>query len=81
MADDKTKRGSPDNKRLNKSEPYEVAYAKSKRAKAAAQDGKQSGRSRRARPDRSAHERARAAATRLAGAQASPRGPSRRRRR
>jgi len=36
MADDKTKRGSPDNKRLNKSEPYEVAYAKSKRAKAAA---------------------------------------------
>jgi len=31
MADDKTKRGSPDNKRLNKSEPYEVAYAKSKR--------------------------------------------------
>jgi Hemerythrin HHE cation binding domain len=33
MADDKTKRGSPDNKRLNKSEPYEVAYAKSKRAK------------------------------------------------
>ena len=35
MADDKTKRGSPDNKRLNKSEPYEVAYAKSKRAKTA----------------------------------------------
>ena len=35
MADDKTKRGSPDNKRLNKGEPYEVAYAKSK-AKAAA---------------------------------------------
>ena len=35
MADDKTKRGSPDNKRLNKSEPYEVAYAKAKRAKAA----------------------------------------------
>jgi hypothetical protein len=35
MADDKTQRGSPDNKRLNKSEPYEVAYAKSKRAKAA----------------------------------------------
>jgi hemerythrin superfamily protein len=32
MADDKSKRGSPDNKRLNKSEPYEVAYAKSKRA-------------------------------------------------
>lgn len=36
MADDKTERGSPDNKRLNKSEPYEVAYAKAKRAKAAA---------------------------------------------
>ena len=35
MADDKTKRGSPDNKRLNKSEPYEVAYAKSKRTKTA----------------------------------------------
>jgi Hemerythrin HHE cation binding domain len=35
MADDKTQRGSPDNKRLNKSEPYEVAYAKSTRAKAA----------------------------------------------
>ena len=34
MADDKSKRGSPDNKRLNKSEPYEVAYAKSKRASA-----------------------------------------------
>lgn len=37
MADDKTKRGSPDTKRLNKSEPYEVAYAKSKRAKTSAQ--------------------------------------------
>ena len=35
MADDKTKRGSPDSKRLNKSEPYEMAYAKSKRAKTA----------------------------------------------
>lgn len=34
MADDKTKRGSPDSKRLNKSEPYEVAYAISKRATA-----------------------------------------------
>ncbi|MEO5882428.1 MAG: hemerythrin domain-containing protein [Caldimonas sp.] len=34
MADDKTKRGSPDSKRLNKSEPYEVAYAR-KKAKAA----------------------------------------------
>ena len=33
MADDKTKRGSPDSKRLNKSEPYEVAYAR-KKAKA-----------------------------------------------
>ena len=37
MADDKTKRGSPDSKRLNRSEPYEVAYAKSKaKAKAGA---------------------------------------------
>ncbi len=36
MADDKTRRGSPDNKRLNKGEPYEVAYAKSKAKKAAA---------------------------------------------
>ena len=35
MPDDKSKRGSPDSKRLNKSEPYEVAYAKSKRAGAA----------------------------------------------
>ena len=34
MADDKSKRGSPDNKRLNKGEPYEVAYAR-KKAKAA----------------------------------------------
>ena len=33
MADDKTKRGSPDSKRLNKSEPYEMAYAR-KKAKA-----------------------------------------------
>ena len=32
MADDKSKRGSPDNKRLNKSEPYEVAYARRKAA-------------------------------------------------
>jgi hypothetical protein len=39
MADDKTKRGSPDSKRLNKSEPYEMAYAR-KKAKAA---GKRSG--------------------------------------
>ncbi len=31
MADDKSKRGSPDNKRLNKSEPYEMAYARSKK--------------------------------------------------
>ena len=30
MADDKTKRGSPDSKRLNKSEPYELAYARKK---------------------------------------------------
>jgi hypothetical protein len=43
MADDKTKRGSPDSKRLNRSEPYEMAYARSDRAssarKAAATNG------------------------------------------
>ena len=40
VADDKSKRGSPDNKRLNKSEPYEMAYAKAKRAgKTAARSG------------------------------------------
>jgi len=33
MADDKTKRGSPDSKRLNKGEAYELAYAR-KKAKA-----------------------------------------------
>lgn len=32
MADDKTKRGSPDSKRMNKSEPYEMAYARRKAA-------------------------------------------------
>jgi hemerythrin superfamily protein len=32
MADDKTRRGTPDSKRLNMSEKYEVAYAKSTRA-------------------------------------------------
>ncbi|MGZ5725428.1 MAG: hemerythrin domain-containing protein [Caldimonas sp.] len=32
MADDKSKRGSPDSKRPNRGEPYEVAYARSKRA-------------------------------------------------
>ncbi len=31
MADDKRERGSPDNKRLNKSEPYEMAYVRSKK--------------------------------------------------
>jgi hemerythrin-like domain-containing protein len=35
MADDKTKRGAPDSKRLNRSEPYEMAYAKSERASGA----------------------------------------------
>jgi len=45
MADDKTKRGSPDSKRLNKSEPYEVAYArkKAKAATAARKGGTRSG--------------------------------------
>jgi hypothetical protein len=36
MADDKSKRGSPDNRRLNKSEPYEMAYARSKKRASAA---------------------------------------------
>jgi hypothetical protein len=36
MADDKTKRGSPDNKRLNKSEPYELAHARKKARTASA---------------------------------------------
>ena len=58
MADDKTKRGSPDNKRLNKSEPYEVAYAKSKRAKAAA--------------PKSAKKSAKKATTRSAASRAAP---------
>ena len=37
MPDDKSKRGSPDNRRLNKSEPYEVAYARKKAGAARAQ--------------------------------------------
>lgn len=48
MPDDKSKRGSPDNKRLNKSEPYEVAYAKSKRAGAARKSASGGGTARRA---------------------------------
>ena len=36
MADDKSLRGSPDNKRLNRGEDYEVRYAKEKARKAAA---------------------------------------------
>jgi hypothetical protein len=32
MADDKSRRGTPDSKRLNMNEKYEVAYARSKRA-------------------------------------------------
>ena len=39
MADDKTKRGSLDSKRLNKSGPYGVAYARSKRRTAAKKAG------------------------------------------
>jgi hemerythrin superfamily protein len=45
MADDKSKRGSPDNKRLNKSEPYEMAYARSKRAGSASKTASKSKRS------------------------------------
>jgi len=61
MADDKTQRGSPDNKRLNKSEPYEVAYAKAKRAKAA----------------KSARKSAKKATTRSASTRAAPPASSR----
>ena len=50
MADDKTKRGSPDNKRLNKSEPYEVAYAKSMRRAAAKKAAGSNGAAKRATP-------------------------------
>ena len=63
MADDKTKRGSPDNKRLNKSEPYEVAYAKSKAAKKSAK--------------KTAKKAAKKAPTRSASARAKPAGGSR----
>jgi hypothetical protein len=66
MADDKTKRGSPDNKRLNKGEPYEVAYAR-KKAKA-------DERRRRAAADGAAGERPPQAGTRPAA-----RAPRRRR--
>ena len=51
MADDKTKRGSPDNKRLNKGEPYEVAYAR-KKAKAGGGGSGRAAASARARPPR-----------------------------
>ena len=60
MADDKTKRGSPDNKRLNKGEPYEVAYARKKAkagsgaatGRAAALDRQAGGHAQRQRPRR-----------------------------
>ena len=67
MADDKTKRGSPDSKRLNKSEPYEVAYAKSKRAKAAASKTAK----------KSAKKSAKKATTRSASSRAAPAAGSR----
>jgi hypothetical protein len=60
MADDQTKRGSPDNKRLNKSEPYEVAYAKSKAAKKSAK--KTAKKAAKKVPTRSASARAKPAA-------------------
>jgi len=60
MADDKTKRGSPDNKRLNKSEPYEVAYAKAKAAKKSAK--KTAKKAAKKAPTRSASARAKPAA-------------------
>jgi len=60
MADDKTKRGSPDNKRLNKSEPYEVAYAKAKAEKKSAK--KTAKKAAKKAPTRSASARAKPAA-------------------
>jgi hemerythrin superfamily protein len=54
MADDKGKRGSPDNKRLNKSEPYEVAYARSKRAGATSKTSGKGAPARRSAPARPA---------------------------
>ena len=81
MADDKTKRGSPDNKRLNKSEPYEVAYAKSKRAKAAtSKTAKTSAKDAAKKATTRARRRARHRPP-FAGSKTSTRGPSRRRRR
>lgn len=82
MADDKTKRGSPDNKRLNTSEPYEVAYAKSKRAKgAAAKTAKKSAKTSVKKATRSGSPRAAPAAGAGArkaslGGKSSSRGPS-----
>ena len=70
MADDKTKRGSPDNKRLNKSEPYEVAYAKAKRAKAATAKTAQTAK-------KSAKKSAKKATTRSAATRAAPAAGSR----
>src|SRR5580765_3261388 len=73
MADDKTKRGSPDNKRLNKSEPYEVAYAKSKAAKKSAKKtAKKATRSAKARAKPAAGSRARKASSTSRAKSASP---------
>ena len=81
MADDKSKRGSPDNKRLNKSEPYEMAYARRKAAgktgvaakKSAATAATQAGKARpsaaRAKPDGGSAPRPTPRATRAKGAE------------
>jgi hypothetical protein len=71
MADNKSKRGSPDSKRLNKGEPYEVAYATSKRAsparKAMAGKSASAGKS-----GASARSGAKKTATRSGGSRAAP---------
>jgi hypothetical protein len=74
MADDKSKRGSPDNKRLNKGEPYEVAYA---RKKAKASSGGSTGRT----AAKRAGPAARKSATRSGSARAAAAPAARKRRR
>ena len=73
MADDKTKRGSPDNKRLNKGEAYEVAYARKKAKAAGAAAGKRPA----AKKAATRSSRARAPAAPAARKRAAPKAPVR----
>ena len=66
MADDKTKRGSPDSKRLNKGEAYEVAYARKKAKAAAGSAGKRATSKKATRPSGTARARAAPAARKRA---------------